>query len=412
MDSFNLELVAPSTHHISSLRGEKGELATLSGHAIISADSNLSFLPCQSVHVRLIQTVKSAYDKSCCMKATNRRFSFEKTRLFCPSFLSPTANPSQATRTDEQAVEIASLPCSLEGTPKEHSGRIIAKYYFSLEVPTIIPTTTETPLGSVTYKLIASATAADHEPATKSQSVKLCRQAASQTSPLIRTALEFPLSKLIQGMTLTQQPTLRSEPTLSFTATISPRWQTYPGQRTTEIKHLVVRELRWYAEEIVKVMSQPADGSSNNYSICKSEKVRKLCKGNVKGYWGSDQNPYVKQPTTITQDGDKHVLIPIQFAIRYPKHAAVIDDLDLESYEFGAADDVCPPPYSPTDQGFHMEAKRAIIVQHQLKFEIITGEDTFAINTEKLVERKPLRTTVCPAFPFTVCGCLDSQQRQ
>ena len=412
MDSFNLELVAPSTHHINSLRGEKGELATLSGHAIISAESNPSFLPCQSVHVRLIQTVKSTYDKSCCMKATNRRFSFEKTRLFCPSFLSPTANPSQATRTDEQAVEIASLPCSLEGTPKVHSGRIIAKYYFSLEVPTIIPTTTETPLGSVTYKLIASATAADREPVTKSQSVKLCRQAASQTSPLIRTALEFPLSKLILGMTLTQQPTPRSEPTLSFTATISPRWQTYPGQRTTEIKHLVVRELRWYAEEIVKVMSQPADGSSNKYSICKSEKVRKLCKGNVKGYWGSDQNPYVKQPTTITQDGDKHVLIPIQFAIRYPKHAAVIDDVDLESYEFGAADDVCPPPYSPSDQGYHMEAKRAIIVQHQLKFEIITGEDTFAIKTEKLVERKPLQTTVCPAFPFAVCEYLDSQQTQ
>ncbi|KAJ5985375.1 hypothetical protein N7522_012571 [Penicillium canescens] len=412
MDSFDLELVAPSTHHINRLRGEKGELATLSGHAIISADSNLSFPPCQSVHVRLVQTVKSTYDKSCCTKATNRRFSFEKTRLFCPSFFSPTASPSQATRMDEQAVEIASLPCSLEGTPKEHSGRIISKYYFSLEVPAIIPTTTETPLGSVTYKLIASATAADREPAIKSQSVKLCRQADSQTSHLIRTALEFPLSKLILGMTLTQQSTPRSEPTLSFTATISPRWQTYPGQRTTEIKHLVVRELRWYAEEIVKVMSQPADGSSNKYSICKSEKVRKLCKGNIKGYWGSDQNPYIKQPLTITQDEDKHVLIPIQFAIRNPRHAAMIDDVDLESYEFGAADDVCPPPYSPSDQGFHTEAKRAIIVQHQLKFEIITGEDTFAIKTEKLVERKPLQTTVCPAFPFTVCGYLDSQQTQ
>jgi hypothetical protein len=176
-----------------------------------------------------------------------------------------------------------------------------------------------------------------------------------------------------------------------------------PGQRTTEIKHLVIRELRWYAEEIVKVMSQPPDGSSNKYTICKSEMVRKLCEGNIKGYWGSDQNPYVKQPSTITQDEDKHIFIPVQFAFRYPKHAAVIDDIDLESYEFGAADDVCPPPYSASDQGFHMEPKRAIIVQHQLKFEIITGEDTFATKTEKLVERKPLQTTVCPAFPFTVC---------
>lgn len=411
MNSFNLELVAPSTHHIKSLRGEKGELAALSGHAIISADSNLSFPPCQSVHVRLVQTVKSTSDKRC-SKATNRRVSFEKTRLFCPSFLSPTANPSQATRTDEQVVEIVSLPCSLEGTPKNHSGRIFSKYYFSLEVPAIIPTTTETPLGSVTYKLIASARAADRELATKSQSVKLCRQAASQNSHLIRTALEFPLSKLILGMTLTQQSTPRSEPTLSFTATISPRWQTYPGQRTTEIKHLVIRELRWYAQEIIKVMSQPADGLSNKYSICESEKVKKLCKGNVKGYWGSDQNPYVKQPTTVTQDEDKHVLIPIQFAIRYPKHTAMIDDVDLESYESGAADDVCLPPYSPSDQGFYMEAKRAIIVQHQLKFEIITGEDTCDIKTGKLVERKPLQTTVCPAFPFTVRGYLDSQHTQ
>lgn len=40
MDSLNLELVAPPTHHINSRRGEKGEPATLSGHVIISADLN------------------------------------------------------------------------------------------------------------------------------------------------------------------------------------------------------------------------------------------------------------------------------------------------------------------------------------------------------------------------------------
>ena len=150
MDSFNLGLVAPPTHHINSRRGEKGEPATLSGHVIISADSNSLCSPCQSVRVRLIQTVKSTSDKSYCTKATDRPFSFDKTRLFCPSFFSPIASHSEATRTDEQAVEIALMPCSLEGTPKEHSGRIVSKYYFSLEVPAITPTTTETPLGSVT----------------------------------------------------------------------------------------------------------------------------------------------------------------------------------------------------------------------------------------------------------------------
>ena len=87
-------------------------------------------------------------------------------------------------------------------------------------------------------------------------------------------------------MTLTQQSTPISESAVSFTATISPRWQMSPGQRITEIKHLVVRELRWYAEEIVKVMSQPPDGSSNKYTICRSEMVKKLCGGSVKGVLG------------------------------------------------------------------------------------------------------------------------------
>jgi hypothetical protein len=301
-----------------------------------------------------------------------------------------------------QTVEIVSLPCSLEGTPEEHSGTTISKYYFSLQVPATIPATTETPSGSVTYTIFASATSEDHQPTTKSQSVKLYRQTTREDATLIRTALSFPLSKLIKGMTLIQQSNTKSEPVLSFTATIAPRWQTSPGQRTSDMKHLVVRELRWYAEEVVRVMSQPHDGTSNKFTICKSEMTRHLCKGRVKGYWGPDQNPHAKQTSTITQDEDITSLIHIDFCFSYPKCVALIDEIGLECYEFGTADDVCPPPYSPSDLGFHMDVKRAIIVQHQLKFEIITGEDTFDTKTKSLVERKPVQTTVCPAFPFTV----------
>ncbi|KAJ5767156.1 uncharacterized protein N7511_004772 [Penicillium nucicola] len=135
--------------------------------------------------------------------------------------------------------------------------------------------------------------------------------------------------------------------------------------------------------------------------------TRKLCEGTVKGYWGSDRNPYVKKEDIISQDEENNWIVPIKILFNCPKVAAVIDDVDLGCYEIDTADDVSPPPYSPSDQGFHMEAKKAIVVQHQMRFEVVTGEDTFDTKTKKLVERKPLQTTICSAFPFIVCNNVE-----
>jgi hypothetical protein len=168
-----------------------------------------------------------------------------------------------------------------------------------------------------------------------------------------------------------------------------------------------VRELRWHAEEIVKIMSK-SNSSDEKYSICERQSVRRLCGGRTKGYWGSGRNPYVKQPhgQNIEGKGGGKPTICIPFGFTISKQAAVVDDIDLAAYDIGA-DRVGDIPQCgfPRDVCFPSPEKlvKGIIVYHQLKIELVTGEDVFHKCTGKLVERKQPRTIACPAIPLSVC---------
>ncbi|KAJ5182231.1 hypothetical protein N7449_012378 [Penicillium cf. viridicatum] len=395
MPSLNIDLVAPSTHHVNSQCHGMRDVSALAGHAVLSATSPGPLANVNRIHVRLIQVVISTTDSK------NTR------RILCPSFCNPTNKSPQPGSRIERTLQDVSVPILPKEEVETSQERIISKYYFYLDIPTNIPATTKTPLGTITYAIEATAATSNHGITTHRQPLKLNRQMIQANPKQTQHHLYFPTSKAIQGMSLSQNSTPRCGPRISFTATIYTHWETAPANRETELRHLVVRELRWNAEEIVKLMSKPStlDG---NYSICERQSVRKLCDGSTKEYWGPGRNPYIKQPhgQSVGGKGGEKSAICIPFDFTIPKQARVVDDIDLAAYEIGT-----DRAGHTTQCGFLGELyflspgkmAKGITVHHQLRIELVMGEDVFHKGTGKLVERKLLRTIVCPAVPLSVC---------
>lgn len=138
-------------------------------------------------------------------------------------------------------------------------------------------------------------------------------------------------------MTLSQNSTSRSGSKISFTATVHTHWEAASSNREAEFRHLVVRELRWYAEEIVRIISQPSS-SDEKFSIRERQLIRKLCDGGRKGYWGFSCNPYVKQPNgkNLCGKGEEKSATCIPFEFSIPKQAKIVNEIDPAAYEICA----------------------------------------------------------------------------
>ncbi|KAJ5794070.1 hypothetical protein N7457_000669 [Penicillium paradoxum] len=395
MSFLNLELIVPTTHYTDSQRHVRHGGSPLSGHVALSATSLLPLVRVTQISVRLIQIVTSTADGE-----KTRRISF-------PLFCSPKNESPRPNVTNERAICEVYLPISTEEEFEVSPRKIISKSYFSLDIPTNLPATTETLLGTVTYAVEATATTLQDGTITQCRSVKLNRQMIQDDLKMTRHRLYFPKSNDIHGMNLSQNPTPRSGPKISFTAVLRTHWETSPAERTTEISHLVVRELRWQAEEIVKIMSK-CNRSDEKYSICEQQSVRRLCNGVVKGYWGSSHNPYVKQyhGQCFEEKAREKPEIRIPFDFTIPKRAMVTDAIDLAAYELDA-DEAGRSPKNDLMRTLSCSTSgtlaEAITVRHQLRVELITGEDVFHRETGKLVQRKRVRTVVCPAVPLIVC---------
>lgn len=395
MPSLNLDLVAPSTHHVNSQCHENREVSALAGHVVLSACSFSPLVNMTQIRVQLIQAVTSTTDSK------NSR------RTLCPSIWNSTNKSPRPGSRIERTLRGISLPILSKEGVEISQGRTISKFYFYLDIPMNIPATTKTPLGTITYAIEAIVATLNNGIITHRQPLKLNRQMIQADPKQTQHRLYFPTSNAIQGMSLLQNSTPRSGPRISFTATIHTHWETAPANREAELRHLVVRELRWHAEEIVKMMSKPSS-LDEKYSICEQQTVRKLCEGSTKGYWGFSLNPYVKQPheQNVGGKGGEKPAICIPFDFTIPKRAMVMDDIDLAAYDIRADRDGHNPECClPEECYFSSPGKmtKGITVHHQLKIELIMGEDVFHKCTGKLVERRLLRTIICPAIPLSVC---------
>ncbi|KAJ5561909.1 hypothetical protein N7535_003628 [Penicillium sp. DV-2018c] len=386
MAPINLNLVAPSIHHFYSQSYELRDIAPLTGHVILSA-SSASLLPNPvRTEVKLIQIVTSMGDSK-----QTRRLSGSTSELIKPTLFS------------ERVLREVHLSFPSRDKEGNSTGTNVSDIPFSIDIPKNIPPTSETPIGSITYAIECTAATQDHGTITHRQPVKLgCHKIwidSEKTHKLL-----FPASNDIHGMTLTQCPTPRSGPRISFLAIIHTHWMTAPADRPSEVRYLVVRKLKWQAEEVIKIMSKPVN-SDGDYSICERHLVRTLCEGSVKGSWESEPNPERGDDDSSKAYGEGKPAIRIPFGFTIPKRAKVTDDIDLDAYDVepnGADYSSCfelPRKLSLSSMDAMM---LAIVVHHRLKLEFVTGEDVFQRGTGRLVERTRSRTVLCPAVPFSV----------
>ena len=399
MAPLKLNLSSSSTYCINTECHENGDMPALSGHVTLSDSSGSKLANVREVDIRLVQSIACEAPS----ERAPRKFILNPNTLPCPSLRSTTRKPTERPYVHQQIVREIRL-----SIPSMDEREMCSKLHFALDVPVNTPATTYTHLGSITYAIEVAANLSHHDSITHRQPIKIYRHMVQRDLEMTRRSVYFPNSSAIQGMSLSQNPTPRSGPRFSFTANIHPRWETARGDRPTELKHFVVREIKWCAEEIVKIMAKPSGHAEGTYSICERQMSRKLCDGSTKRYWGFERNPFVKEPHQhiIQGDGGGLSIIRIPFEFNIPNRAMLVDDIDLNAYEFrdgNKADTSQHGLYTTYRSSSSGDMVRVITVYHQLKVQVVTGEDTFHTRTGKLVERKRLRTTVCPAFPLSVC---------
>lgn len=167
-------------------------------------------------------------------------------------------------------------------------------------------------------------------------------------------------------------------------------------QRDSEFRCATIRAIHWRVEEVTRLVTDEnslQDG--DNTDILKKESVREICSGKQKGYWASHHNPLVKQRHQKSEEQDSTLDIPLEISI--PKSANLSSKIDETFYSSTPS-----RALGLSDEDSPMDESNVITVEHRLKLEFITGEDTFDTRSNNLVDRKPLRPTLSATFPLLI----------
>jgi hypothetical protein len=182
---------------------------------------------------------------------------------------------------------------------------------------------------------------------------------------------QYPGERVVTELCLTpkiQHPDSRIRAKAAYTAQWVARSTIKQGLRKTEVKYVVVKQLRWTVEETVQYITI-SKGGGEATTTCKKKHVRQLCDGVQKGHWIARGGIY---------EGEDWIEVP--FDISIPAEVAPAERIDLSSYRCQHRGTSCQCDAGETT---------AITVDHQLRLEVITGEDTFDQGTRTLVDRKP-----------------------
>lgn len=279
------------------------------------------------------------------------------------------------------------------------------KIPFFIPVPDNIPPTTVTELGSTTLFIVASAKRADGGVITTRQEIQVTRRILPGSDPIQHTRT-YATSKVINEVTLTQSPETSTRSKLPLTAKISLRQPAAPTKRSTEFKCVGVRGIEWRVEEITKVFTKSKGfhiSPGNDFPECEpieeASFTRELFHGAEKGYWGTADNPMMKdQP--IQREKDSTIEIP--FEIIVPRTMALAAEVSLSCYELNSRPMNDPTAYSQSPDLSSTTGDRIMTVEHRLKLDVITSEDTFGAQDKNLVDRKPLGAARDASFPIFV----------
>lgn len=256
------------------------------------------------------------------------------------------------------------------------------RFNFALSIPRETPPTMETMLGTVSYALSASLMSRSGE-RTTSQPIQILRRAIPDYCGTIHESRSFFDERFNVALDLIPNKSPGSDMKASYTAKLSTEQTVIPGPRATERRYVVIKELKWRVEEIVRVLSIPSHGGIQD-AEWKEECVRQLCNGSQTGYWTLPRDLRNGQATDTT--------IEVPFDISIPRSANVAEKIGISAYNTDTKQprqhDLSSPERDPSNPA--LPKTTALSVAHRLRLDIIAGADTVDQVTGRLVDRQPL----------------------
>jgi hypothetical protein len=256
---------------------------------------------------------------------------------------------------------------------------------FSLAVPASLSPTTHTPIMTTSYALIVDAKMEGGEKLEATRELQICRTMVPST-PLVfehyRRCQQMPFSTRL-FLSPGHLPNCTSKDT--FNGTILLEGPLVRRGRPSEIKVVVVREVRWSVTEAVEISHKHP--SSPLGADPDKRYIGTICEGNIRGNWVPED--------LVSWKEDKDAFKQVQISFRLLAQKAT-SDMELD----------CPQPKrSPRNSTFVNEIsheKIGISVSHRLRLEIVIGEDTFVQRTQTLVDRKPVRHCLGATYPLHI----------
>lgn len=377
-----LHLTSPETHYI--FLGDHGERycePVLGSVEVTVPSSNIGLSGYPNINVGLARTITSARRRPDTPRRSNggllqklqkRRSARDNT----PSII------EEGSSADSEML----MQCHLWHIPDEiqhnhHNNTAKLKFNFALPIPHKTPPTIETMLGTVSYAISATLTSTCGEKTT-SQPIHILRRAIPDYCRTIHHSRSFSDEQFAVSLDLIPNKSPGSDMKASYTAKLSTQRTMIPGPRETEMRHVVIKELKWRVEETVRVLSIPTHGGVQD-AEWKEERVRQLCDGSQTGHWSVSK--------TLRKGQAKNNTIEVPFHIAIPRNANVAEKIGTSAYNSDTKQsrqrDISPGCYSnnPT-----LPKTTALFVTHRLRLDIIAGADTVDQVTGRLVDRQSL----------------------
>lgn len=271
---------------------------------------------------------------------------------------------------------------SIKSTEGHHS----LVFEFALSVPTSLSPTTHTTIATTSYALIVHAKTEAGKTIEVHHNMQICRTMVPSAPLVFDHFRKFQRMPFMTRLFLSPKhlPDLTSNNQLDGTTLLEA--PLIRRGRPSEIKVVVVREVRWSVAEAVEVSHKhPSSldaGPEKRY-------MRTICEGKTRGNWTPEDMPRWRD------DNESLIRTKVPFHILVQK---ATNDMEL----------LCPqsndeaPFTSACAKVFHHKQQIAISVSHRLRLEIVIGEDTLIHRTEALVDRKPVRHCLGATYPLHI----------
>jgi hypothetical protein len=399
MGTVRLGLEVPSTHHVYSDYIGHNSSEPISASVLLLSHTKAEAFGLVRLQVSLVLVISISNRDG--IKA-NKPISSQICRLLSLNSHDPSHTTQHCSIVEDLNLCVPTVlaDCRVGYSPEKGN---IYKIPFFMPIPAGIPVTTATELGHASASLVASTTTADGHTIGTSEEIKVERQIIPGSDPIQHTRT-YPTSKVVKSVTLKQILGLGTNSHLSLAAKIFLKRPAIPTNRAMEFKCVAIRGLQWRVEEVTQVFNKTKDfqqsqvGSLSGYEPDHSF-TRELFRGYQKGYWGTLDNPILKEKET-QQAKDSGVEIAFEIAI--PRAMTPAPAINLACYGFESRPADSLPPRLQGNLSSTTQETIMITVEHRLKLDIVTSEDTFHVHNKSLVERKPLKAPLDASFPLYI----------